>query len=245
MSEFENEVKLGVNIDHIATLRQARKETNPDPIEAAKVVLSAGADMIVMHIRGDRRHIQEYDLERMRREVKGIIHLEMAPTDDMINIALKYKPDSVCLVPERPGEITTEGGLNLKDKEVVKSVEKTIKNLSQNGIEVSLFLNPEADDIRKGYKLGADVIELCTKVYAESWGKKNQAKELERLQLAAYLINELKMKVHAGHGLDYYNVRPVAKISGMECLNIGFSIITRAVFVGLKTAVTQMKELIS
>lgn len=237
--------KLGVNIDHIATLRQARRDTNPDPIEAARVALSSGADMIVMHLRGDRRHIQESDLERIRKEVKCLVHLEMAPTQEMIDIALKYLPDSVCIVPERPGEITTEGGLNLKDKSKVKEIEKAIKVLSDKGIEVSLFLDPEPNDIRAAYKMGADVVELCTKVYAESWGKKNQAKELERLQLAGYLVKELNMGLHAGHGLDYYNVRPVAKITGMDCLNIGFSIISRAVFVGLKNAVSQMKELIS
>lgn len=237
--------KLGVNVDHIATLRQARRDTNPDPIEAARVALSSGADMIVMHIRGDRRHIQESDIERMRKEVKGPLHLEMAATKEMLGIALKYLPDSVCLVPERPNEITTEGGLNLKDKATLKELEKVIKALSGKGIEVSLFLNPEADDIRTAYKLGADVVEICTKVYAESWGKKNQSKELEKIQLASYLVKELNMGLHSGHGLDYYNVRPVAKITGMECLNIGFSIISRAVFVGLKNAVSQMKELIS
>lgn len=237
--------KLGVNIDHVATLRQARRDTNPDPVEAARVAISGGADLIVMHIRQDRRHIQEHDLERIRKEVKCLVHLEMAPTDDMLSIALKYLPDSVCIVPEREGEISTEGGLNIKDKTKTKELEKIIKALSDKGIEVSLFLNPEANDIRTAYKLGADVVELCTKVYAESWGKKNQAKELERLQLAAYLVKELNMGLHAGHGLDYYNVRPVAKITDMECLNIGFSIISRAIFVGLKTAVTQMKELIS
>ncbi|MGC8866654.1 MAG: pyridoxine 5'-phosphate synthase [Elusimicrobiales bacterium] len=238
-------VKLGVNIDHIATLRQARKDINPDPVEAARVAISSGADMIVMHIRGDRRHIQEHDLERMRKEVKCVVHLEMAATSEMLEIALRYLPDSVCIVPEKAGEVTTEGGLNLKDKTMVKEIENIIKALSDKGIEVSLFLNPEADDIRTAYKLGADVIELCTKVYAESWGKKNQAKELEKLQLAGYLVKELNMGLHAGHGLDYYNVRAVAKISGMDCLNIGFSIISRAVFVGLRNAVMQMKELIS
>lgn len=237
--------KLGVNVDHVATLRQARRENFPDPIEAAKVALSAGADIIVMHLRQDRRHIQEEDLGRMRKEVRCHLHLEMAPTDQMLSIACKYLPDSVCIVPEREGEITTEGGLRVSDKKVAKEVEKAIKVLSQKGIEVSLFLDPEPDDIRTAYRLGADAVELCTKVYAESWGKKNQAKELERLQLAGYLVKELNMGLHAGHGLDYYNVKPVAKITNMECLNIGFSIIARALFVGLKTAVSQMKELIS
>jgi pyridoxine 5-phosphate synthase len=237
-------VKLGVNIDHIATLRQARKETNPDPVEAAKVAISGGADIIVMHIRGDRRHIQETDLERIRKEVKCYMHLEMAATEEMRNIALKYMPDSVCIVPERLGEVTTEGGLNLKNKENIKEIEKTIKVLSDKGIEISLFLDPEPNDIRMAYKLKADTVEICTRRYAESWGRKNQAKELERIQLASYLVKELNMKLHAGHGLDYYNVRPIAKIDGMECLNIGFSIITRAIFVGLKDAVKQMKDII-
>ena len=236
--------KLGVNIDHIATLRQARRDTNPDPVEAAKVALSSGADLIVVHLRQDRRHIQEYDIERIRKEVKCHLHLEIAPTEEMISIACKYLPDSVCLVPEREGEITTEGGLKIRDKAVSKQVERAIRILSGKGIEVSLFLDPEPNDIRTAYKLGSDVVELSTKTYAESWGKKNQTKEIERLQLAGYLVKELNMGLHAGHGLDYYNVRPVAKIKDMECLNIGFSIISRAVFVGLKDAVAQMKELI-
>ncbi|MEF3279861.1 MAG: pyridoxine 5'-phosphate synthase [Elusimicrobiota bacterium] len=240
-----SEVRLGVNIDHIATLREARKDINPDTVEAAKVCLTSGADMIVMHIRGDRRHIKESDLERIRKEVKGFIHVEMAPTKEMENIALKYMPDSVCIVPERVDEITTEGGLNFSDKAKIKEIERFIKALSNKGIETSLFLDPNPDDIRMAYKLGADTVEICTKTYAESWGKKNQNKELERIQLASYLVKELKMGLHCGHGLDYYNVKPIAKIEGMECLNIGFSIISRAVFVGLKNAVSQMKELIS
>ena len=240
-----SEVKLGVNIDHIATLRQARLIGNPDPVEAARVALTSGADMIVMHIRGDRRHTQEEDLQRMRKEVRGFIHLEMSPNEEMRNIAIRYKPDSVCIVPEKPDELTTEGGLNFKDRPMLKEIEKTIKVLSDKGIGVSLFLDPNADDIRVGYKMGADTIEICTKTYSESWGKKNQDKELERIQLASYLVKELNMELHSGHGLDYYNVKPIAKIEGMECLNIGFSIISRAIFVGLKGAVAQMKELIS
>lgn len=240
-----SEIKLGVNIDHIATLRQARGINNPDPIEAARVCLESGADMIVMHLRGDRRHIQERDIERIRNEVKCYIHLEMAATEEMRSIALKYHPDSVCIVPEKPEELTTEGGLNFKDRSICREIEKTIKILSEKGIEVSLFVDPVADDVRMAYKLGADVVELCTKSYSESWGKKNQSRELEKLQLASYLVKELKMGLHSGHGLDYYNVRPVARIEGMECLNIGFSIISRAIFVGLKNAVYQMKELIS
>lgn len=237
-------IKLGVNIDHVATVRQARKDINPDPIEAARVALSSGADMIVMHIRGDRRHIQEDDLERIRKEVKCYVHLEMAATSEMKNIALKYKPDSICIVPEKPAEVTTEGGLNFKDKSMVREIEKVVKAASDNGIGVSLFVDPNADDVRMGYKLGVDTIELCTRKYAESWGSRNQSSELERIQLASYLVKELNMSLHSGHGLDYYNVKPVAEIEGMECLNIGFSIISRAIFVGLKNAVSEMKELI-
>ncbi len=236
-------VKLGINVDHIATLRQARKEKNPDPIEAARVALTSGADMIVMHLRHDRRHIQEEDVRRIREEVKAPIHLEMAVTKEMEKIALKIRPDSVCLVPEFPNEVTTQGGLNLNGK--TGELKRIISSISGAGIEVSLFVNPEPQDIRAAHNFGADTIEICTSVYAESWGKKIQAQELEKIQLASFLVKELGMNLHAGHGLDYYNVVPIANIDGMDCLNIGFSIISRAVFVGLKNAVAEMKRLTS
>jgi len=226
-------IKLGVNIDHIATLREARKEKNPDTVEAARVVFSSGGDMVVMHLRQDRRHIQDSDLERVRHEVKGIIHLEMAAVPEMEKIALRVRPDSVCLVPESPKEVTTQGGMKLEGKQ--PELEKIIKNLSKSGIEGA---------IRAAHNLGADAIELCTSKYSEAWGKKLQAKELEKLQLAGFLVKELKMDLHAGHGLDYYNVAPVARIEGMDCLNIGYSIISRGMFVGLKNAVSEMKRLI-
>lgn len=235
-------VKLGVNIDHVATLRNARDTKNPDTVEATRVVLSSGADMVVMHLRGDRRHIKDSDLERVRREVKGLIHLEMAATVEMEKIALKVRPDSVCIVPESPDELTTQGGLKMTGK--LTGLEKITRSLSKSGIEVSLFTDPEPQAIRAAHNIGADSIELCTSAYSESWGKKLQAKELERLQLASFLVKELKMDLHAGHGLDYYNVAPVARIEGMDCLNIGYSIISRAVFVGLKNAVAEMKRLI-
>ena len=235
-------VKLGVNIDHVATLRNARNAKNPDTVEAARVVLGSGADMVVMHLRGDRRHIKDSDLERVRQEVKGMIHLEMAATAEMEKIALKVRPDSVCIVPEAPNELTTQGGLKMSGR--LAELEKIVRNLSKSGIEVSLFTDPEPQAIRAAHNIGADCIELCTSVYSESWGKKLQTKELERLQLASYLVKELKMGLHAGHGLDYYNVVPVARIEGMDCLNIGYSIISRAVFVGLKNAAAEMKRLI-
>ncbi|MDD5208538.1 MAG: pyridoxine 5'-phosphate synthase [Elusimicrobiales bacterium] len=235
-------VKLGVNIDHVATLRQARGEKNPDTVEAARVVYSSGGDMVVMHLRQDRRHIQDSDLERVRHDVKGLIHLEMAATSEMEKIALIVRPDSVCLVPEGPRELTTQGGMKLDKKN--PELEKIIKKLSGAGMEVSVFTDPDPKAIRAAHNMGADSIELCTKKYAESWGKKLQADELEQLQLAGHLVKELKMELHAGHGLDYYNVAPVARIEGMDCLNIGFSIISRGMFVGLKTAVSEMKRLI-
>jgi len=235
-------VKLGVNIDHVATLRQARGEKNPDPVEAARVVYSSGGDMVVMHLRQDRRHIQDSDVERVRHDVKGLIHLEMAAVAEMEKIALKLRPDSVCLVPESPKELTTQGGMKLDGKN--PGLEKIIKNLSGAGIEVSVFTDPEPGAIRAAHNMGADSIELCTKNYAEAWGKKLQARELEKLQLAGFLVKELQMELHAGHGLDYYSVAPVARIEGMDCLNIGFSIVSRAVFVGLKNAVSEMKRLI-
>ncbi len=235
-------VKLGVNIDHIATLRQARGEKNPDTVEAARVVYSSGGDMVVMHLRQDRRHIQEADLERVRTDVKGILHMEMAAVPEMEKIALRVRPDSVCLVPESPRELTTQGGMKLDGKR--PDIAKVIKNLSAAGIAVSIFTDPEPQAIRAAHNMGADSIELCTRKYAESWGKKLQAKELEKLQLAGFLVKELEMELHAGHGLDYYNVMQVARIEGMDCLNIGFSIISRGLFVGLKNAVAEMKRLI-
>ena len=235
-------VKLGVNIDHIATLRQARKEKNPDPLEAARVALSSGADMVVMHIRADRRHIQDSDIEHVRQDMRGILHLEMAATHEMEKFALKHHPDSVCLVPENPSEVTTQGGMKMTGK--LGELEKTIKSLSRAGMEVSLFLDADPQAIRAAHNIGADTIELCTSKYSESWGKKFQVKELEKLQLASFLVKELDMHLHAGHGLDYYNVSPVARIDGMECMNIGYSIICRAMFVGMKNAVAEMKRLI-
>ncbi len=235
-------VKLGVNIDHVCTVRQARREKNPDPVEAARVALAAGAEMIVMHLRADRRHVQDSDVERVRAEVKGMLHLEMAATPEMEKFALKTKPDSVCLVPESPNEVTTQGGIKLSGRNA--ELERVIKSLSGAGIEVAVFTDPEPEAIRKVHKLGADSIELCTSAYSSSWGKKLQARELEKLQLASFLVKELKLGLHAGHGLDYYNVSQVARIDGMDCLNIGYAIISRAVFTGLRSAVAEMKRLI-
>jgi pyridoxine 5-phosphate synthase len=237
-----NNVKLGVNIDHIATLRQARRDIDPDPVAAASVARSAGADMIVTHLRQDRRHIQDDDLLKLCK-LKGDVHLEMADNAEILAIALKAKPSSVCLVPESAKEVTTEGGLNLRNGS--KTLAKTIEKLKKAGIEVSLFVDPEAADVRAAKALGADTIELCTTAYCAAQNKAQQATELERLELAGYLAHEMGLNLHAGHGLDYHNVQAVSRIPHLGALNIGFSIVARSVFVGLKAAVSEMKNLIN
>jgi len=236
-------ITLGVNIDHIATLRQARGVGYPDLVKAAKTAISSGADLIVVHLRGDRRHIQDNDLVMLKKHIKKPIHLEMAATKEMEHIALKVKPHSVCLVPESPEELTTQGGLKLTPKRI-KDVAKMTKKLKAKGIGVSLFLDSEPRDIRTASFIGADIIELCTKTYAESTSKKQLLAELEKLQVASLLVRELELELHAGHGLDYANVLPIAKIENMQCLNIGFSIIAKAAFTGLEKAVKEMKQII-
>ncbi|HAM34840.1 MAG TPA: pyridoxine 5'-phosphate synthase [Elusimicrobia bacterium] len=240
--KITNTLKLGVNIDHVATLRQARRDVDPDPAAAAQVCLRSGADMIVCHLRQDRRHMQDADIFKLC-DLKGDIHLEMAASPEMTAIALKAKPDSVCLVPESPNEVTTQGGLRLKAN--AKVVGRAVEKLKRAGIEVSLFVDPDAANVRLARALGADTVELCTSAYSESSGKRQRTAELERLELAGYLVDELGMHLHAGHGLDYHNVGPVSQIPRMGALNIGFSIMARAMFVGLKTAVFEMKRLIS
>ncbi|MDE2292112.1 MAG: pyridoxine 5'-phosphate synthase [Elusimicrobia bacterium] len=236
-------VKLGVNIDHVATLRQARREVDPDPVSAARVARAAGADLIVCHLRQDRRHIQDKDLANLRKVLKTGMHVEMADRPEMVKTALSVRPDWVCLVPEREDEVTTEGGLDLK---AVKggSLEKTIKRLKDAGVGVSLFVDPEAVAVRQAHNMGADAVELCTSAYAKAVGRHKQQTELERLELAGYLTHELDLELHAGHALDYSNVVPVAQIPHMRCLNIGFAIISRSIFMGLKSAVGEMKRLI-
>ena len=236
-------IQLGVNIDHIATLRQARGENYPDTLEAAKTLLALGADYIVIHVRRDRRHIQETDLQKLCRVFAKQIHLEMAPSQEMMDLAVKYKPASVCLVPEYPNELTTSGGLKLDDmnKEELK---QNIARLKKAGIRVSLFIDPEANAVRTAYKLGADIIELCTKDYSKAKTQKQAQTLLNEISLCALLGRELNLEVHSGHGLNYENVRDIALIDAMQCLNIGFSIIARSVFVGLPQALLEMRNLL-
>jgi pyridoxine 5-phosphate synthase len=228
-------MKLGVNIDHIATLREARKEGIPNVIAAAKEVLVGGADGIVCHLREDRRHINDADVLSLKK-IGCRLDLEMAATDEMLKIALKLRPEMVTLVPEKRQELTTEGGLDLT-KNRTKLV-RVIGSLQQRGIQVSLFIDPDKKQLTEAAVLTADFVELHTGAYA----RKPSARNLEQLGLAVEQARLTGLRVNAGHGLDYHNVAAVARIAGIEELNIGFSIIARSVFVGLKRAVAEMRK---
>ena len=240
---MDTNIQLGVNIDHIATLRQARGESYPDTLEAARTLLALGADYIVIHVRHDRRHMQETDLKRLCDAFASKIHLEMAPSDDMIDLALKHKPGSVCLVPEYPNELTTSGGLKIEEKDK-PALKQKINILKKAGIRVSLFVDPKANAVRTAYNLGADIVELCTKDYSKAKTQKQAQALLSEISLCALLGRELNLEVHSGHGLNYNNVREIALIDAMQCLNIGFSIIARSVFVGLPQALLEMRNLL-
>ncbi len=234
-------VLLGVNIDHVATVRQARRTFEPDPVFAAVLAILGGADGITVHLREDRRHIQDRDLRILREIVPCELNLEMAATDEMINIAIKEKPDMVTLVPEKRQEMTTEGGLNVTElKEQLKEAVKRIKDM---GIPVSLFINPSRPDIECSREIGADMVEIHTGFYSEAKGKL-QIQELERIKDAVTYSVSLGLLTNAGHGLNYYNVKPIAAIRGLRGLYIGHSIISRAVLVGMERAVREMKALI-
>jgi pyridoxine 5-phosphate synthase len=232
--------ELGVNIDHVATVRQARKTYEPDPVWAAALAELGGADGITIHLREDRRHIQDRDLRILRQTVNVKLNLELACVPEILDIACEVLPDQATLVPERRQEVTTEGGLDVLANR--DAVERAIRQLREAGIHVSLFLDPDIRQIEAGAKLGAAAVELHTGQYALAKGKR-PLDELAKLADAGHRIRELGMALHAGHGLTYHNVRPVAQIEGMHELNIGHSIIARAIMVGLKHAVREMKEL--
>ncbi len=234
-------VKLGVNIDHVATVRQARKGNFPDPLDAARVVQRAGADGITVHLREDRRHIQDRDVLAIRAQVRLPLNLEMAATPEMVAFARKARPHEVCLVPEKRQELTTEGGLSVASR--VPDLKKKISSLKKAGIRVSIFVDPDPAQIRACKEAGADCVELHTGRYAETKGRSNE-KEFAKLVSAGLLARQIGLVLNAGHGLDYANVRRVARLVGMNELNIGFSIISRALFVGLDRAVRDMKALI-
>ncbi|MDD5450114.1 MAG: pyridoxine 5'-phosphate synthase [Candidatus Omnitrophica bacterium] len=235
-------MKLGVNIDHVATLRQARKTIEPDPVWAAAICELAGCDSIVVHLREDRRHIADRDVEILRKTVRTRFNLEMSVNREIVDIAKTIRPDQATLVPEKRSELTTEGGLEVKSN--LNSISRVVEILKKKGIAVSLFIDPEKDQIEASKKAGAGIIELHTGNYAEARDDKTAKAELQRLKDAAAYGTELGLMVNAGHGLTYQNVSEVARLKGIEELNIGHSIISRAVIVGLDRAVREMKELI-
>ena len=233
-------VELGVNIDHVATLRQARRGDQPDPVAAAVLAELGGADSITIHLREDRRHIQDRDLRVLRQTVSTRLNLELACSNEVLDIAIEVKPDQATLVPERREEVTTEGGLDILCD--TPRVAEAVKRLQAHGIFVSLFLDPEEDQIRAAAGLGVEAVELHTGQYALERGEKRRH-QLQRLQQASSLIRQLGMQLHAGHGLDYQNVQAVAAIAEMHELNIGHSIVSRSVMVGMREAVSEMKRL--
>lgn len=234
-------IELGVNIDHVATLRQQRFTAYPDPIEAALRAEDAGADLITLHLREDRRHIQDADVERLRPLLRTRMNLECAITPEMLDIACRIKPQDVCLVPERRAELTTEGGLNVAGG--FDTVKAAVSQLQDAGIRVSIFIDPDAEQIEAAGRAGASIIELHTGTYAEATEDHAQNKELQRIKdgLAAGLA--LGMRVNAGHGLHYENVQQIAALPGISELNIGHAIVAQAVFDGWEKAIRDMKAL--
>ncbi len=232
---------LGVNVDHVATVRQARGDIEPDPVKAAYLAVAGGADGITVHLREDRRHVQDRDLRLLKKRVAVELNLEMAAIKEMIDIALKIRPDMVTLVPEKRAELTTEGGLNLqKNKSQIK---RTVGEIQDNGIPVSLFINPSISDVNLSKKTDARMIEIHTGLYANAKGRK-RTEELKRVRKAVKMAIDIGLAVNAGHGLNYSNVKRIAFIKGLRGLYIGHSIISRAVFVGMEKAVREMKQLI-
>ncbi|MCX8229698.1 MAG: pyridoxine 5'-phosphate synthase [Planctomycetota bacterium] len=231
--------RLHVNIDHVATLRQARQGNLPDPVFAAGLAELAGANGITVHLREDRRHIRERDVRILKETVKTLLNLEISATPEMVKFALEIQPDQVCFVPERREELTTEGGLCVADyADILQSAIPSLKNA---GIEVSLFVDPMPEPIEEAARLDADIVELHTGAYANATGKAKET-ELQRLTTAANYAQEFNLRVNAGHGLDFDNVLPVAQIRHIEELNIGYAIICRSIYIGLDQAVREMQD---
>jgi len=239
---------LGVNIDHVATLRQARYALLPDSpnaepstLEAARQAIAGGADSITVHVRGDRRHMQERDVFEIKEELDCLLNLEMGNTAEMLEIALRLKPDFVCLVPETREEVTTEGGLDVLAH--FEELKPTVAKLQGNGSKISMFIDPDLDQVRASRKLGAEMIELHTGCFANALGQERGA-EVERLKEASVLGHSLGLQVNAGHGINYENIKDLYSIPHLVELNIGHSIISRAICVGLKDAVGEMASLL-
>ncbi len=235
-------VRLHVNVDHVATIRQARGVSYPDPVWAAALCELAGADGITVHLREDRRHIQDRDVELLRQTVRTVLNLEMAATEEMVRIAERLRPDICTIVPEKREERTTEGGLDLTVNP--EQLRNHIQRLQEVGIRVSLFVNPDRNVVAQAKDIGADIVELHTGYYCDASGER-AAVELDRLAQAAEAAVHAGLRVAAGHGLDYPNVAAVAAIPGIEELNIGHAIVARAVLVGLERAVREMRERIA
>jgi len=240
---MKDRILLGVNIDHVATIRQARGTRYPDPVYAALMAEQAGADSITMHLREDRRHIQDRDLRAMGDVLQTRMNLEMAVTDEMLDIALAIKPQDCCLVPERREELTTEGGLDVAGQ--TARVADACARLAEAGIRVSLFIDPDERQMDAAREAGAPVVEIHTGAYADAGDEPSMADELRRVARAAGHAHAIGLRVHAGHGLHYHNVQLVARIPEVRELNIGHAIVARAIFDGLSTAVIEMKRLMT
>jgi pyridoxine 5-phosphate synthase len=236
-------VRLYVNIDHVATVRQARGTDEPDPVRAAVLCELGGADGITVHLREDRRHIQDRDVELLLRTTRTPVNLELAAASDVLALAEEWHPYQATLVPERREEVTTEGGIELHSEAARRWVGEAVRRLKEAGIRTSLFIDPDADAVRASADLGADAVELHTGEYANTRGAERQA-QLGRLRRAAALGRSVGLAVHAGHGLTYENVAPVAAIEELEELNIGHSIVSRAVFTGIERATREMAEIL-
>ena len=232
-------IRLGVNIDHVATIRQARRAAEPDPVAAAVLALLGGADGITVHLREDRRHIQDRDV-RLLRQMVPRLNLEMACTTEIVAIARDVVPDEATLVPEKRQELTTEGGLDVVSNQQI--VSETIQRLRARGIVVSLFIDPDARQVETSYKLGAQAVELQTATYSEAKSESQRLHALAVLAAATAAAQDLGLHVHMGHGLNYTNVLPIVRLGGVEELNVGHSIVSRAVLVGMDRAVREMKE---
>ncbi len=237
-------MRFYVNIDHVATVREARRTDEPDPVRAAVLVELAGADGITVHLREDRRHIHDRDVRLLSDTLRTVLNLELASASEIVDLACELRPHQATLVPERREEITTEGGLDLGSRDQRERLEPVIRRLRDEGIRTSLFIDPRDESLRISSELGADAVELHTGEYANAREQDGRVRELNRLAGAAATGRELGLAVHAGHGLTYENVAPVATIREIEELNIGHSIISRAVFVGMERAVREMATIL-
>ena len=239
-----NKIRLGVNIDHVATVRNARGELYPDPLRAAILAQNSGADSITIHLREDRRHIKDNDLKKIKKKIKIPLNLEIAPTKEMLNIAIKNKPNYVCIVPEKRNEITTEGGLNVKKNK--KKLKRTINELKKRKIRVSLFVEPKVSDIRLSKTLGANCVELHTGKFCNLFYKNNGTNSsFMNLKKSANYAKQLGLEVHAGHGLTYKSANRIAKIKSISELNIGHFIISESLFVGMTKSIKRFRKILN